>query len=31
MVMLTINKKMKNYINNFFQLLDKIDEWENLL
>ena len=26
----TINKKMKDYINLLFSLIDKIDDWENL-
>jgi cytochrome b pre-mRNA-processing protein 3 len=26
----TINKKMKNYINLFYSILDKIDNWEEL-
>jgi len=26
----TINKKMKNYINTFHSILNKIDEWESL-
>ena len=26
----TINKKMKEYINIFYSILDKIDNWENL-
>ena len=26
----TINKKMKNYLNSFYAILDKIDNWENL-
>ncbi len=27
---LSINKKMKTYINTFYSILDKIDSWENL-
>jgi len=27
---MSINKKMKNYINTFYSILDKIDKWENL-
>ena len=26
----SINKKMKTYINTFYSILDKIDNWENL-
>ena len=26
----TINKKMKNYLNLFYSIIDKIDNWENL-
>ncbi len=26
----TINKKMKNYINLFYSILEKIDKWDNL-
>ena len=26
----TINKKMKNYINLFYSIIDKIDNWEQL-
>ena len=26
----SINKKMKNYINSFYDILDKIENWENL-
>ena len=26
----SINKKMKDYINNFYSILDKIDDWDNL-
>ena len=26
----SINKKMKNYINTFYLILDKIDNWEDL-
>ena len=27
----SINKKMKNYINTFYSILGKIDNWENLV
>ncbi len=27
---MSINKKMKTYINTFYSILDKIDNWENL-
>ena len=27
---MSINKKMKNYINTLYSILDKIDNWENL-
>ncbi len=26
----SVNKKMKDYVNMFFSILDKIDKWENL-
>ena len=26
----SINKKMKDYINNFYSILDKINDWDNL-
>ena len=26
----SINKKMKNYVNTFYSILDKINKWENL-
>ena len=26
----SINKKMKSYVNIFYSILDKIDDWENL-
>ncbi len=26
----TINKKMKDYLNLFYSIIDKIDNWENL-
>ena len=27
----SINKKMKDYINNFYSILDKINDWDNVI